>query len=455
MGNNPNNYISLQEATKYCDHSQEYLSLRARQGKLKAVKFGRNWVTKKEWLEEYLGKVEEYNNNLKIKKIALPPKNLPVEKTPVLRFRFVTALVFVLLAASCVFGKTSFQNVFETANPYVVKISQATDFAAKEIIDEGYAFISTFASFGSSIFEDAKNSYAQIPPLVRPVKDFVVDTTTEISVSISNEVQEFNENFNFHFITLASEFNEGFNKGMAEIFKNVSSYTYIVGGAGDIIIENTIKVAVDTVSDIPQSLSRTELALVGGFATVSGNVSQIVGNVSLAAASIGDVFQEYGQWIGKIFGEIPRSLTRSYINTNDFLEKEITGDIDDLVRGISVIRGRASISWQEIVNGTIKGYVRTNDFLEEKISQGYKIVTQFWQAPEKIVEEELIPKHAEEGVVIIPSTEKNEEVKEKIKESFSDEVKVEPKDESSGIITPVFREGEGERYLYILVPIKN
>jgi hypothetical protein len=57
--------------------------------------------------------------------------------------------------------------------------------------------------------------------------------------------------------------------------------------------------------------------------------------------------------------------------------------------------------------------------------------------------------------VVIPSTEKDEEVVKKIKESFSDEIKVEPKDETSGIIIPVFREREGEKYLYILVPVKN
>ncbi|PIX03165.1 hypothetical protein COZ78_01845, partial [bacterium (Candidatus Gribaldobacteria) CG_4_8_14_3_um_filter_42_11] len=50
-----NNYISLTEAAeKYTNYSQEYLSLRARQGKLKAVKIGRNWLTKKDWVEEYL-----------------------------------------------------------------------------------------------------------------------------------------------------------------------------------------------------------------------------------------------------------------------------------------------------------------------------------------------------------------------------------------------------------------
>jgi excisionase family DNA binding protein len=58
-------YISLAEAAKLCQYSQEYLSLRARQGKLKAVKIGRNWITKKEWLEEYLRKIEEYDNRFK------------------------------------------------------------------------------------------------------------------------------------------------------------------------------------------------------------------------------------------------------------------------------------------------------------------------------------------------------------------------------------------------------
>jgi hypothetical protein len=58
-----NKYISLAEATKYCNYSLPYLNLRIRQGKLKAVKFGRNWMTKKEWLMDYLTRVEAYNNS--------------------------------------------------------------------------------------------------------------------------------------------------------------------------------------------------------------------------------------------------------------------------------------------------------------------------------------------------------------------------------------------------------
>jgi len=279
---NDSNYISLQEAAKNCHYSQEYLSLRARQGKLKAVKFGRNWITKKEWLEEYLEKVEEYNNKNHLKKLVSPPKNLPVEKIPVFRFGFVTALVFVLLVAGCFWGKESFKNVYRDIEPY----------------------------------------------------------------------------------------------------------TYIAGGAGDIIVENTIEILAETVSDIPQT-----------FATVS-----------LSTASIGDTFKEYGQWIGK--------------STSEWFSSQI----------------------KEII---------ANNFVEKKIGQGYRVITQLWTRTEKIAEEKLIPKSSEEGLVVIPSTAKDEEVKEKIKESFSDEVKVEIKDETSGVIIPVFKKGEGEKYLYILVPIKS
>jgi Fic family protein len=46
-------YITLQQATQFCEYSLEYLSLLARQGKLSAVKFQRNWMTTKEAIEEY------------------------------------------------------------------------------------------------------------------------------------------------------------------------------------------------------------------------------------------------------------------------------------------------------------------------------------------------------------------------------------------------------------------
>ncbi|MFH1460951.1 MAG: NYN domain-containing protein, partial [Patescibacteria group bacterium] len=55
--NEPQKYISLSQASQLCNYSQDYLSLRARQGKFQAIKVGRNWVTTQEWLEQYIGQV--------------------------------------------------------------------------------------------------------------------------------------------------------------------------------------------------------------------------------------------------------------------------------------------------------------------------------------------------------------------------------------------------------------
>jgi excisionase family DNA binding protein len=49
--------LSLAEAAKHTPYSQEYLSLLARQGKIGAVKVGRNWQISQKALEEYISKV--------------------------------------------------------------------------------------------------------------------------------------------------------------------------------------------------------------------------------------------------------------------------------------------------------------------------------------------------------------------------------------------------------------
>jgi len=171
-------YLSLQEATKYCGYSQEYLALRARQGKLKAIKFGRNWVTRKEWLKEYLEKVGEYNDKIKSPKFVArgqleaggwsPPENLPIEeisnfqdfvsqklKTPALRLNFVTVLVFILLTLTIMLDKESFRNVFEDSSPFMYVIGRAGDIIVEEsigaITGTIISSIESFSNVGESI----------------------------------------------------------------------------------------------------------------------------------------------------------------------------------------------------------------------------------------------------------------------------------------------------------------
>ena len=287
-------YISLQKATQCCSYSQEYLSLRARQKKLKALKFGRNWVTKKEWLDEYLQKVEEYkNNNFRVKEFISPSDNLPVEEVlkpklfnfPKLKPAFTLMLVFVLLITGFIFIQGGSRDTFEKLNFFVAGI---------------------------------KNSS----------------------------------------------------------LKNFPSFTYI----------NILEPSYQTMAAMgsPEVLKETL-----------------------------ETFKEFGQWVKK---------------------------------GVSVQLSK------------IKGnFLAIDYYIKTKITQEYRAITQLFKKPTELElkEEKLTPQPTKEGIVIIPSQGKDEEILQKIKTSFSDEVKVKPEDETSGIIIPVFKEREGEKYLYILVPIKN
>ena len=61
-----------------------------------------------------------------------------------------------------------------------------------------------------------------------------------------------------------------------------------------------------------------------------------------------------------------------------------------------------------------------------------------------------------EGVVVVPSTTPQTEI-DRIHESFSDEVDVsfDDPDSTAGVITPIFRERDGDQFRFLLVPVKE
>ena len=189
FNNNNQEYISLQEATKFCVYSQEYLALRARQGKLKSVKLGRNWVTTKEWLGDYAGKVAEYNNsinNIKTERVEmvkvkaetrLPPKNLPIVRFPNLklgienlRFGFAAALLLVLIADGVVFEQNSLVKGYNDFLPY-----------AKEISGTGELFV-----------KNATQNIQKLPEIIGKISDDFVAVTANYkdAIKLSSHVFE-------------------------------------------------------------------------------------------------------------------------------------------------------------------------------------------------------------------------------------------------------------------------
>ena len=144
-------YISLKQASNFSDYSQDYLSLRARQGKLKAVKLGRNWVTKKEWLEEYTNNAEEYkeehndNNDKKNinryngNRISDTQKNNRdfTYKRPVLSHAIIAVaiLVFILFSGGVAFGYYS-NSILKPLSSVVGSVITSIDLGVNETVKD-------------------------------------------------------------------------------------------------------------------------------------------------------------------------------------------------------------------------------------------------------------------------------------------------------------------------------
>lgn len=143
-------YISLQQASKLCPYSQEYLSLRARQGKLKAVKLGRNWVCTKEWLQEYIANSGNYKK--RGARMIDPPRNLPIyapdaemweDEIPAdierqrafqrkFQFAFAVVLVAALSLASLFQGREQFFPIAEKVREEVISFAASFEDTAQK-----------------------------------------------------------------------------------------------------------------------------------------------------------------------------------------------------------------------------------------------------------------------------------------------------------------------------------
>lgn len=111
----------------------------------------------------------------------------------------------------------------------------------------------------------------------------------------------------------------------------------------------------------------------------------------------------------------------------------------------------ASVS-KDILNSIAKGW--------DQISN--KVASYFGKDDSQLVVESMSPqKDSRElgfnGIAVVLSTnslEKDELIKQRIRDSFSDEIQIHP-DQSgtSGVITPVFRKATEDNFVYVLVPI--
>jgi len=192
-------YISLSKASENSPYSQEYLSLRARKGKLKAIKLGKNWATKKEWINEYVAEAQSYRENLNHRiekketerilgkekkakqetqvkvsesesKLGLPATSSIPEKQLGLRFDMVVALAFLVLISSIAFGQGGLSGAFKDVKEVFSNVAQKSEVVLISIskeIRKGGAEINLVLNQSLLPIED-KSEFIAITDLVYP-----------------------------------------------------------------------------------------------------------------------------------------------------------------------------------------------------------------------------------------------------------------------------------------------
>jgi len=317
-------YISLKEAEKYCSYSQQYLNLRIRQGKLKAIKFGRNWVTTKNWLDDFLNKKiceekkEEYislSNATKFCSYSQEYLNLRIRQGK---------LKAIKLGRNWATTKT-------WLDQYLKNVESKKSVAGKN----------NFSGEEDKIILATDSAFKKEETAVLEEKDF-----SEVK-KLGFKTQDIN------FTVFQKERNR--RRLNERILKPLAAFAVI------------------------------SLLLFSSFAF-------------------------YKAFENKKPSESFASLTSAcqWIKENIFL-------------------------WlNPIENFSDKDKIQPAE--KESISD---------PLPEK------------QGLVVVPSIGNDDKDKQKIKNSFSDEVKVEQIDESSGYVIPIFKEKEGEKFMYIMVPLNE
>lgn len=379
-------YIALSEAAENTGYSQEYLSLRARQGKLQAVKIGRNWVTTKDWLQSYLQKVEEYKNNHQINGVV--PK-IQEEKLSAVKVKTIVA---------------PFEREKEEA------ISKQT---------EPYQFV----PFSAGLKEKSIKLLLRTPGPKKKINAFALALVLFLILLSGVIFLNFTSpNIKQGAQTVFSYYQDSINN-----LKNIASQKHIFSNIKT-SFKNTFqevkKASWDSAVKAAKNFSSSKTAdIFAGFRKIYQS----------AFARVKLSFKKLGRDLAGIFKPVTNFTSRVW---------KFSGQIVQNIRN-TIVR-----LFSHFLTAIGKVYTKiASIFGKKQISM---------TAPqESATRPELTSK--EEGSVVVPSAgeEKDEETKQKLKMMFSDEVIIEATDESSGIITPIFKTRKGDGYLYMMVPVKK
>lgn len=507
-------FISLQQASSFCDYSQEYLGLRARQGKLRAVKMGRNWVTKKEWLDEYIKKVggkigcsgilhfgfksplKEQNLEAKRKfnvsayislhqaagqsRYSLEYLSLRARQGKLQAIKlgrnWVTTkewLAEYMLNngnGNDVVNKPLTQKIPALANIKEEKIKRESIKSEKVKIDYRKPFNEFWENL-SLVFN--VKSLASVLPIF--FLTMIISSILVFSFQYRNNIKQvsvaslvaFQEK---SFLALEHFQKEG-NKALETFYSSQKQIDWEMPANLSFNIPKALGDFLHNVRSLPSLISfyvSHDLAFLSH--KVKFRISRIeLPKVNFQQKSFVGSLSKFQSFIGK-------NLSVWKYNVSGFLfslEKEIgekmimLADLtkDNITEVQNIWRQKAQdlsanffqAAKERIWSSLGKSFLSLRQFFQQKILALFNPAQNLAIKEKTVKPIDILPQadKTNQGMIVIPSSDKDEEIKKKIQDSFSDEVKVTPKDESSGIVVPVFKEREGSEYLYIMVPVKE
>lgn len=465
-------YISLLEAAKYSKvYSQEYLSLRARHGKLKAVKLGRNWVTTKSWVDDYINNennvkangavynfVEKEIQEIEAQKIkAVEPKLETVLIEQVKQQETAPTKEDVLLKKIPVFEEAFKRNFFE-------KFSKKFAYSLGAILLViGIVFSSVVLSPNDlpgqlkSFVINQFRFFSGIETQIHEAKSASAVFLTESFKNLSKQKIIFKEiglQFKNIFKDIAKIYSEktreilgGINRGASYVVSHSQRVKNIVL----IFYDNPrylVKITQEKMQDIQQQTSDA----IAGFPVF------IKDGFQENFYKLEHYFESSKPFLAEVENTIAQSNKTAYQKFTQTSKEVLQALINKVDLGAKLTVAAVKKAFFEAKLLTL--------YIHKKFNTGLSFVFGPWDHKGDLLVSNNIasnpPRPAisgseEGGLIVIPSQgqTQDEEIKAKIRESFSDEIEVELKDADSGIITPVFKEKKGEGYLYLMVPIKN
>ncbi len=295
------NYISLQEAIKYCNYSQEYLSLRARQGKLKSVKIGRNWVTTKKWVEEYLSKIKKEKFKKPIEKNI--KKGRKIKKAPVITLSSSKKKKEPDTLYSVISPKEQFVFTFILTLTLLIIGFSWQDKNVAIVIDS--AINNTASTVGqnfnnlSGFFDYKDSSIAEIDPvevilnsktgiliLTDETENFFKKRTEEAKSAVFNDLSKFNNTRKkVQPIEKLTLFFQNFSIGLSKGINNISNDSSAMSENF-----NSTRAGIDTAVKIFQNDKKNILLLTASIENISEQSVDVTSNTI-------NIFKDYCWWL--------------------------------------------------------------------------------------------------------------------------------------------------------------